>query len=141
MLEEWHAGISSAPTPGLRTREIGHITQQPYQEELHGQGVCALRFVVGNQLRKLRRVCQPLKPPCGNPPCCHTKRHIQAVKLTLPKIPESACPTSGTFSASGTAAMKGIMAGLEGEPLGSEMRDGRRDGQVQRWAMNSGSRA
>jgi hypothetical protein len=39
-----------------------------------------------------------------------TRRHIHAVKLTLPKMPDSTSPTAGAFRASGMVATKPRMA-------------------------------
>lgn len=46
---------------GVLTGQVGDIPQQPDQEELHRQGVGALGFVIGNQLREL--LLSAIDPP------------------------------------------------------------------------------
>lgn len=88
---------------GIRTDEVGHVANKPDDEKGHAEAICALGLVVLEQLRELQ---QPTLELINHRNLKRrTRRHIQAVKLMLPKIPETACVQSKLRAATAKAAV------------------------------------
>lgn len=87
---------------GIRTDEVGHVANKPDDEKGHAEAICALGLVVLEQLRELQRILKLINHRNLKR---RTKRHIQAVKLMLPKIPETACVQSKLRAATAKAAV------------------------------------
>lgn len=95
----------------LRTHEIRHVANQPNDQKAHGQAISALRLVVCEQLGKLfcvdkhgqstwtekagKKSRDPRSRDLREQREGRTRRHIHAVKLMLPKIPDRASSTFG----------------------------------------------
>lgn len=84
------AGSEICCAGGVRTDEIGDIAQKPDDEKRHAEAIGALGLVVGEQLRELEESgqCSPGANATGTQG--RTRRHIQEVKLMLPKMPDTA---------------------------------------------------
>ncbi len=113
------AGSATERARGISpTRQVGHVAQEPDEEEGHGQAIGALGPVVLDELGQLAaaasqpgvrsvpaeeaRICwYGSGPASGRHRTRHhthtqlTKRHTQAVRLTVPNTPDRVCSSDG----------------------------------------------